>query len=234
MDKWRNDLWIDSAPLATRTAAIKFGLTFSPESKYVEIVVQDLFWWTSGSLKGLCERARGSVADTYANLTWAGWSSKNNHLLIGEALSFEFEGKVLNPYGIDIDLPHWVFTRLKKLHLLERDRPTGKMRIRARVFGLMALWDGPDFRPDRRYRAFDPGYQRACSKDSGYSSAFLKALGKDCTGLVNPAVERTHRFESDLGHSRLSEEYRRAQVDEALRAVKAKRRAKAEWPMTGE
>ena len=101
------------------------------------------------------------------------------------------------------------------------------MRIRARVFGLMALWDGPDFRPDRRYRAFDPGYQRACSKDSGYASAFLKALGKDCSGLVNPAVERTHGFESDLGHSRLSDEYRRAQVDEALRAVKAKRRAKA-------
>ena len=101
------------------------------------------------------------------------------------------------------------------------------MRIRARVFGLMALWDGPDFRPDRRYRAFDPGYQRACSKDSGYASAFLKALGKDCSGLVNPAVERTHRFETDLGHSRLSDEYRRAQVDEALHAVKAKRRAKA-------
>ncbi len=138
-----------------------------------------------------------------------------------------FEGKVLNPFGVDIDLPLWVFKRLKKLHLLERDRPTGKMRILARVFGLMPIWDGPDFRPDRRYRAFDPGYQRACSKDSGYSSAFLKALGKDCSGLVNPAVERTHRFEADLGQSRLSDEYRRAQVDEALRAVKARRRAKA-------
>jgi hypothetical protein len=33
----------------------------------------------------------------------------------------------------------------------------------------MDLWDGPDFRPDRRFRAFDPGYQRACSKDSGYA-----------------------------------------------------------------
>jgi hypothetical protein len=101
------------------------------------------------------------------------------------------------------------------------------MRIRARVFGLMALWDGPDFRPDRRYRAFDPGYQRACSKDSGYSSAFLKALGKDCSGLVNPAVERTHRFGAELDHTRLSDEYRREQVDAVLRAVKAKRRAKA-------
>ena len=62
-------------------------------------------------------------------------------------MSFEFEGKVLNPFGVDIDLPFWFFERLKKLHLLERDRPTGKMRIRAQVFGLMDLWDGPDFRP---------------------------------------------------------------------------------------
>jgi hypothetical protein len=100
------------------------------------------------------------------------------------------------------------------------------MRVQARVFGLMALWDGPDFRPDRRYRAFDPGYQRACSKDNGYTSAFLKALGKDCSGLVNPAVERTHRYESELEHSRLSDEFRRAQVDEVIRAVKAKREGK--------
>ena len=77
-----------------------------------------------------------------------------------------------------------------------------------------------------RFRAFDPGYQRACSKDSGYASAFLRALGRDCSGLVNPAIERTHNFESDLDHSRLSDEFRRASVDEALKAVKAKRRAK--------
>jgi hypothetical protein len=64
-----------------------------------------------------------------ANLTRAGWSSKNNHLLLGEALSYEFEGKVLNPSGIEIDLPFWVFKRLKKLHLLERDHPTGMMRM---------------------------------------------------------------------------------------------------------
>jgi hypothetical protein len=100
-------------------------------------------------------------------------------------------------------------------------------RIQDRVFGLMDLWEGPDFRPDRRFRAFDPGYQRACSKDSGYASAFLKALGRDCSGLVNPAIERTHNFESDLDHSRLSDEFRRTAVDEALQAVKAKRRAKA-------
>lgn len=73
-------------------------------------------------------------------------------------------------------------------------------RIQERVFGLMDPWEGPDFRPDRRFRAFDPGYQRAVSKDSGYSSAFLKALGPDCSDLVNPAIERTHNFESDLDH----------------------------------
>jgi len=113
-------------------------------------------------------------------------------------LSDEFDGKILNPHGVEIDLPFWVFKRLKKLRLLERNPATGMRRIREGVFGLMDLWDGPDFRPDRRFRAFDPGYQRACSKDSGYSSAFLKAPGKDRSGLVNPAVERTHRSESDL------------------------------------
>jgi hypothetical protein len=163
------------------------------------------------------------IPDPYFNLTWAGWSSKNNHLLVGEALSYDFEGKVLNPFGLEIDLPLWVFRRLKQLHLLERDRPTGKMRICRRVFGLMALWDGPDFRPDRRYRAFDPGYQRACSEDSGYSNAFLKALGRDCSGLANPAIERTRDIESDLNHARLSDECRRVEVEEVLQAVKAKR-----------
>ncbi len=156
----------------------------------------------------------------------AGGSSKINQLSIGKALSNDFDGKVLNPYGIEIDLPYWVFKRLKKLHLLERDRETGKRQIQERVFGRMALWDGPDFRPDRRFRAFDPSYQRACSEDSGYSSAFLKALGRDCSGLVNPGIERTRDLESDLGHSRLSEEYRRTSVEEVLRAVRAKRKAR--------
>lgn len=153
----------------------------------------------------------------------SGLELRNQPAKTGEALSEDFDGKVLNPQGVEIDLPFWVFKRLKKLHLLERDRETGKRRIDARVFRLMELWDGPDFRPDRRFRAFDPGYQRACSKDSGYSSSFLKALGRDCSGLANPAIERTHDFESDVNHSRLSDEYRRAKVDEALRAAKAKR-----------
>ncbi len=146
---------------------------------------------------------------------------------MGRALSFDFDGKVLNPYGVEIDLPFWVFKRLKKLHLLERDPATGMRRIQDRIFGLMDLWDGPDFRADRQFRAFDPGYQKACSKDSGYASAFLKALGRNCSGLVNPAADRTRNFESDLEHSRLSDEFRRAAVDEILQAVRAKRRTKA-------
>ncbi len=62
--------------------------------------------------------------------TRAGWSSEINQLLIGEALSDDFDGKVINPHGVEIDLPFWVFKRLKKLHLLERDGRTGKRRIR--------------------------------------------------------------------------------------------------------
>ena len=156
----------------------------------------------------------------------AGCELQNQPAFIGEALSNDFDGKVLNPDDVEIDLPYWVFKRLKKLHLLERDRETGMRRIQARVFGLMPLWDGPDFRPDRRFRAFDPSYQRACSKNTGYSSAFLKALGRDCSGLVNPAIERTRNLESELEHSRLSEEYRRASVEEVLRAVRAQRNAR--------
>jgi hypothetical protein len=121
-----------------------------------------------------------------------------------------FEGKILNPYCVEIDLPFWVFKRLKNLHLLEHDSVTGMRRIQARVFSLIDLWDGPDFRPYRRYLAFDPVYQSWCSKDGGYASASLKALGRDCSGLVTPAVERTHNLESDLDHSRLSDEFRRA------------------------
>jgi hypothetical protein len=165
-----------------------------------------------------------SAANTALNSMRVGWNSKINQLSIGTAVSDDFDGKVLNPNGVEIDLPFWVFKRLKRLHLLERDRETGKRRIQARVFGLMALWDGPDFRPDRRFRAFDPSYQRACSKDSGYSSAFLKALGRDCSGLVNPATERIHEMKSELEHARLSDEYRRVMVDEVLQAVKTRRR----------
>ena len=61
-------------------------------------------------------------------------------------MPYDFDGKVLNPFGIEIDLPHWVFVRLKKPHLLERNRPTGKMGLRARIFELMDLWDGPELR----------------------------------------------------------------------------------------
>jgi hypothetical protein len=65
---------------------------------------------------------------------------------MSETFSEEFDGRVLNPAGVEIDLPFWVFKQLKKLHLIERDHASGKRRICGRVFGLMEIWDGPDFR----------------------------------------------------------------------------------------
>ena len=52
-------------------------------------------------------------------------------------MSDEFDGRVLNPKGVLIDLPFWVFKRLKKLNLLERDRETGRRRIKVDVLGLL-------------------------------------------------------------------------------------------------
>ena len=49
-------------------------------------------------------------------------------------LEKQFELRVLNPFGVEIGLPFWVFKRLKKLHLLTRDPETGKRKICARVF----------------------------------------------------------------------------------------------------
>ena len=77
------------------------------------------------------------------------WSTEINRPTIGEALSHNFDGKVLNPYGIEIDLPSRAFKRLKKLHLLQRDREGSLRRIGARIFRLMPLWEGPDSRADR-------------------------------------------------------------------------------------
>jgi hypothetical protein len=89
----------------------------------------------------------------------------------GEALSNEFDGRVLNPNGVEIDLPYWVFKRLKKLHLLERDRETGKRRIKKQALEAMAAWDGPssgqkgngrganaDWREVYREECRNPGY----------------------------------------------------------------------------
>ncbi len=77
---------------------------------------------------------------------------KNNQLRIGETASDEFGTKILNPHGFEIDLPFLVLKRLKKLRLLKRDCVTGLRCIQDRVFGLMEIWDGPDFRHDRRIR----------------------------------------------------------------------------------
>ncbi len=48
----------------------------------------------------------------------------------GEALSDEFDISILTPEGVEIELPFQVFKQLKKLHLLERHRITGKRRIK--------------------------------------------------------------------------------------------------------
>jgi hypothetical protein len=39
-----------------------------------------------------------------------------------KSLGEDFDGRVLNPLGVEVDLPFWAFKRLKKLHLLERDQ----------------------------------------------------------------------------------------------------------------
>ena len=96
----------------------------------------------------------------------------------------DFDGRVLNPSGVEVDIPLWVFKRLKKLHLLERDRETGKRKICAHVFDLMEIWEEPEFRPDRSLRALPPGRRPSRSKRTGYTNPFLKALGRDCSGLA--------------------------------------------------
>jgi hypothetical protein len=96
----------------------------------------------------------------------------------------EFDRPVLNPSGGEIRVPFWVFKRLKKFHLIERDRATGKQKIRAIAIGLMEIWEGPEFNPDRRFRTTGHSYPPTRPKDSGYSNAFLKALGRDCSGLA--------------------------------------------------
>jgi hypothetical protein len=94
-----------------------------------------------------------------------------------------YDVRVLNPSGVEIDLPFWVFKRLKKLHLLERDR-TGKRRICARIFGLMEIWEEPEFRPGRALRALFLGDRPTRPKQKSYSNSFLKTLGRDCSGLA--------------------------------------------------
>jgi len=92
--------------------------------------------------------------------------------------------RVLNPCGVEIDLPFWAFKRLKKLHLLERDRETGKRRICARVFALIEIWEEPEFRPDRGLQSLLIRCRSARPKHKGYFNPFLKALGRDCSGLA--------------------------------------------------
>ncbi|MBN2319734.1 MAG: hypothetical protein JXR49_11680, partial [Acidobacteria bacterium] len=55
----------------------------------------------------------------------SGLELRNQPAERGEALPDEFDGRVLDPNGVEIDLPFRVFKRLKRMHLLERDRKTG-------------------------------------------------------------------------------------------------------------
>jgi hypothetical protein len=102
---------------------------------------------------------------------------------MSELLDEELSVRVLNPSGVEIDLPFWVFKRLKNLHLLERDR-AGKRRICARIFGLMDIWEEPEFRPGRALQTRLSDYLHNRPKHKGYSNNFLKALGRDCSGLA--------------------------------------------------
>jgi hypothetical protein len=56
-------------------------------------------------------------------------------------LSDEFNISVLTPDGVEIELPFQVFKQLKKLHLHERDRITGKRRIKKQAFEAAIIWD---------------------------------------------------------------------------------------------
>jgi hypothetical protein len=50
-------------------------------------------------------------------------------------LSDEFDGWILNPEGVLIDLPFWVFKRLKKVNPLESQPKTGRRDTLAVISG---------------------------------------------------------------------------------------------------
>ena len=108
-----------------------------------------------------------------------------------ELLTEEFDVRVLNPSGVEIYLPFWVFKRLKKLHLLERDRETGKRRICARVFGLMEIWEAPEFRPDRALKSLPSGLSAHSSKtqDQSLSQSAWAGLLRNCVRHETDAIK---------------------------------------------
>ena len=113
-----------------------------PRAKSIECVKNSLpFWLGSPGVVGRCQVLQKIKFRMFFLLTISlqkpnvsGLEFRNQPAGRGEALSDEFDGGVLNPNGVEIDLPYQVFKRLTKLHLLERDRKTGKRRIQARVF----------------------------------------------------------------------------------------------------
>jgi hypothetical protein len=95
-----------------------------------------------------------------------------------------FDGRVLNPCGMEIRIPYWAYRRLKKLHLLERDIDSGKRRISPDVFGLMEIWEAPEFNPDRGLNALPMDLSAVRPRREGRVNPFLRALGRDCSGLA--------------------------------------------------
>jgi hypothetical protein len=80
-------------------------------------------------------------------------------------LSDEFNISVLTADGVEIELPFQVFKQLKKLHLLERDRITGKRRIKKQAMEGAADGDCfahlcaiADWRTVYREERRNPGY----------------------------------------------------------------------------
>jgi hypothetical protein len=95
-----------------------------------------------------------------------------------------FDGCVLNPSGMEIRIPYWAYRRLKKLHLLERDLDSGMRRISPDVYGLMEIWEAPEFNPDRGVSALPLDFSPIRPRREGCANSFLRALGRDCSGLA--------------------------------------------------
>jgi len=80
-------------------------------------------------------------------------------------LSDKFDGRVLDSNGVEIGFTCCEFKRFKKLHLLERNRKTGKRRIKESAFKAMAAGDGLDFNLMRSCRSVQIGDERGANLD---------------------------------------------------------------------
>jgi hypothetical protein len=125
--------------------------------------------------RGMATRA----ADFHTNDTIAGGGAA-----MRKSTGNLFDGRVLNPSGMEIRIPYWAYRRLKKLHLLERDLDSGRRRISPDVYGLMEIWEAPEFNPDRGVSALALNSSAIRPRGEGRANSFLQALGRDCSGLA--------------------------------------------------